>query len=76
MILELAQAYTSAINDSKLPNIESAWTYVCRNESMRAIEDALSHYAQELRPVFERAKQSLSDANIREACRQTKEQAL
>ena len=29
MIVELANAYISALNDGHLPNIENAWTNVC-----------------------------------------------
>lgn len=29
MILELAIAYTSAINSGSVPNIQNAWSYVC-----------------------------------------------
>jgi hypothetical protein len=29
MILELALAYTNAINSGSVPNIQNAWTYVC-----------------------------------------------
>jgi hypothetical protein len=32
MILELAHAYTKAINQGSVPNIQNAWTYVCQNE--------------------------------------------
>jgi hypothetical protein len=29
MLLELATAYTSSINEGSVPNIEHAWLYVC-----------------------------------------------
>ena len=35
-LLELCEAYTQAINSGNVPCIESAWTYVCKNESLRA----------------------------------------
>ena len=35
-LLELCEAYTQAINQGSVPCIESAWTYVCKNESLRA----------------------------------------
>lgn len=35
-LLELCEAYTSAINGGNLPNIENAWTYVSKNENGRA----------------------------------------
>jgi hypothetical protein len=32
MLSNLADAYVSAINNGAVPNIETAWTYICRNE--------------------------------------------
>lgn len=29
MLLELTQAYTTAINEGSVPNIQNAWSYVC-----------------------------------------------
>ena len=29
MLLELAMAYTGAINEGTVPNIQNAWSYVC-----------------------------------------------
>jgi hypothetical protein len=31
-LLELCEAYTAAINSGSVPCIESAWTYLCKNE--------------------------------------------
>jgi len=33
MLLELCTAYTTAINKGSVPCIESAWTYICQNET-------------------------------------------
>lgn len=33
MLCKLADVYVSAINEGAVPNIESAWTYICRNEN-------------------------------------------
>lgn len=44
MLLELAQAYTSAINEGSVPNIQNAWSYVCQNECNRAIEESIHLY--------------------------------
>lgn len=33
MLLKLAEVYVSAINEGAVPNIENAWTYICRNEN-------------------------------------------
>ena len=36
-LLELCEAYTEAINKGSVPCIESAWSYVCKNENIRAV---------------------------------------
>ena len=40
-LLELCEAYTTAINGGNLPNIENAWTYVSKNENGRAQSAAI-----------------------------------
>ena len=47
-LLELCEAYTQAINTGSVPCIESAWTYVCKNESMRAQQQAIQFYRQQI----------------------------
>jgi hypothetical protein len=44
MFLELCHAYTDSINKGSVPNIESAWTSLCKNENMRNIKQTISNY--------------------------------
>jgi hypothetical protein len=37
-----------AINKGHLPNVESAWFYVCRSEGVRAIKDATEYLEKEV----------------------------
>ena len=41
MLLELCVAYTGAINKGSVPCIESAWSYICQNETQRAVKESL-----------------------------------
>lgn len=43
-LLELCEAYTVAINKGSVPCIESAWTYICKNESLRAQQQSVQKY--------------------------------
>ena len=43
-LLELCESYTQAINGGSVPCIESAWTYLCKNECQRALQEALDCY--------------------------------
>ena len=41
MLLEITKAYITAINSGGVPNIEAAWTYLCRQESQRALDESV-----------------------------------
>jgi hypothetical protein len=36
MLYNLALTYVEAINKGAVPNIESAWSYICKNECLKA----------------------------------------
>ena len=38
VLVNLAKQYVQAFNTGSVPNIESAWTYICINESKKALE--------------------------------------
>jgi len=38
VLVSLANQYVQSFNTGSMPNIESAWTYICRNESQKALE--------------------------------------
>jgi hypothetical protein len=42
MFYELCQAYTVSINNNSVPNIENAWISLCKNENLRAINQAVA----------------------------------
>ncbi len=42
MLISLCKGYLETINKGMLPNVESAWFYVCRNEGLKAIQQATS----------------------------------
>ena len=46
MLLELCLAYTEAINTGSVPNIQTAWSYVCQNECQRAINGCIKAYEE------------------------------
>ena len=49
MLSTLAESYVTAINNGAVPNIETAWTYICRNECLKAQEEAFSYFENSLR---------------------------
>ena len=45
-LLDICKAYLKAINGGSLPNIESAWKYMCKNESLKAIQETIQTMGQ------------------------------
>ena len=44
MLADLTMTYVKAINEGAIPNIQSAWSYVCENECHKAKKLALTKY--------------------------------
>ena len=42
MLATMADTYVRAINNGAVPNIESAWTYLCKSECSKALEEAIA----------------------------------
>lgn len=40
MLFNLAQSYVDAINRGAVPSIESSWSYICKNECLKAVYEA------------------------------------
>lgn len=73
MLLELAQAYTSAINEGSVPNIQNAWSYVCQNECNRAIEESIQRYNIEMERPMAQAKANMDQTILKKAHQTTRE---
>jgi hypothetical protein len=57
MFFELCQAYTESINKGSVPSIKSAWTNLCQNENLRAIQDSIKSYENSMTKSFESQKE-------------------
>ena len=44
MLATLIESYISAINKGTVPTIENAWTYICKTECSKALQDALQTF--------------------------------
>jgi Guanylate-binding protein, C-terminal domain len=47
MLYNLARSYVEAINNGAVPNIETAWTYLCQNECIKAVEESYHKFEKE-----------------------------
>jgi len=64
IIMSLAQQYVDSINRGAVPNIESAWTYICQNECQKAIEEAVKMFKE----TVEKSLQLPCDDSAMEEC--------
>lgn len=44
MFVGLLQNYVRSINEGACPNIETAWSYICKNECIKAQYEAFESY--------------------------------
>ena len=45
----LAESYVTSINNGVVPNIENAWSYICKSECHKAIEESMQRFETFLR---------------------------
>lgn len=53
MLYNLAGSYVEAINRGIVPNIENAWSYICKNECLKAQSDAYERFEKNFQENFE-----------------------
>lgn len=53
MFATLVVTYVNGINKGVVPNIENAWSYVCKNECQKALQDSLEKFDEEFKASFE-----------------------
>lgn len=74
MLYELCIAYTEAINTGSVPNIQSAWSYVCQNECQRTITACIASYEERIRDPHDKAKDKLDLSILKTAHKSLVEQ--
>ena len=53
MFFEMIESYVEAINNGTAPCIESTWSYLCKNQVMKAIKEAEEVYEREISEYLE-----------------------
>jgi len=75
MLLNLAESYVTAINKGAVPNIENAWTYICKSECLKAFQMSLEKYDNTMKDLlFDRLP--MDPQELREAHREAYEMAI
>lgn len=74
MLAGLVQSYISSINSGIVPNIQSAWSYICQNECQKALEKSLKQFDTELLETFS-LKAPMFEEELREVYKDAKRYA-
>ena len=48
MFWNLCKSYVDSINQGSIPSIESSWSYICKNECLKALDDAMDLFNKTL----------------------------
>lgn len=65
----------TSINNGAVPNIESAWNYICKAECSKAIDECLSKFEELIKDgVFN--KIPMEEDELKDIYREAKSQAL
>ena len=75
MMAGLITAYVDSINNGVVPNIESAWTYICQSECQKALENAVKEFEFEFKENFE-MKAPMFEDELKELYKESKKEAL
>ena len=75
MFISLTKNYLNAINEGAVPNIENAWSYLCKNECQKAELSAYEFYEKMLKEnIFPRIPTSVDE--LKNIHKQIKDQVL
>jgi hypothetical protein len=72
MLATLAETYVRAINNGAVPNIESAWTYLCKSECSKALDEALAAAEEALSTIT----LPMNEGDLQAAIKGAKKEAL
>ena len=75
MLYNLAGSYVDAINRGAVPNIETAWSYICKSQCLRAQQDAYERFERSFQESFE-TRAPVFDEELAELYRESKRGAL
>lgn len=75
MYAELVSSYVDSINNGSVPNIESSWTYVCRQECLKAMDIGLDLYSNSIKGLT-KTKLPLDTDNLKSIHTEAKKKAI
>ena len=91
MLFNLASSYATAINNGAVPSIENSWSYICKNECLKAVatsfaeferlfyewfQDQVPMQEEELKRIFKQAKNTALEIFNKTAVGEVKDEFL
>lgn len=77
MFWNLMKSYVESINKGAIPSIESSWAYICKNECLKAQEDAFDLYRKTIADEISNANGGpFEDMELKEFHNEAKQKAL
>jgi hypothetical protein len=61
MLYNLANSYVTAINTGAVPSIESSWSYICKNQCQKAVEESYAIFEKNFMEQFTRSAPMYED---------------
>ena len=75
MLYNLAKSYVDSINAGAVPSIESSWSYICKNECQKAMQDAYQIFEKLFYDEFSERCPML-DGELKQIYKEAKSQAM
>lgn len=75
MLVSLLQSYVNSINEGAVPNIENAWTYICKNQCNNAMQSSLNEYDEMMNDAMTQSW-PMAPENLINVHRDCREQAI
>lgn len=75
MYAELVGSYVESVNNGSVPNIESSWTYVCRQECLKAMDISLDLYSSSIADLT-KSKLPIDISNLKRIHTEAKHKAI
>ena len=75
MLFNLAKSYVDSINAGAVPSIESSWSYICKNECQKAMQESFTIFEQRFYEEFTERCPMLPE-ELKDVYRQAKAEAM
>jgi hypothetical protein len=76
MFWNLCESYVAAINQGAIPSIENSWSYICKNECAKAVDESFATFCQEFEGNLATDELAFYDEELKDSYTTAKRSAL